>query len=274
MRKVLGIILRIFTNKVIYGTFLTVMISYFLYHSIVIFLEETINFSGDIYDNKKRKTVIELIKNIFKYVFNVIVVVIILGICGINVTGMLAGLGIAATIIGLALQDTFKDIISGIGIMLENYFIVGDMVVYNDFTGEVISFGLRSTKIRSAKGEILIVANRNIMEIKNISQKKQTIYYQIPVSYEENIDQIESIINKEIIPKIVKVKNVDDKSIKYLGIDKLDDSCVKYLIIISCNRDTQWQVNRDVNKIVLDTFNKKSISIPYNQLEIHYEKEL
>lgn len=272
MIEFLKVILNIITKKEVYGVVVTFAMSYFIYRTTTIILQEVINFGKDKYEMKKRRTITKLFQNLAKYLILIIALLTILSIYGVNVGGMVAGLGITATIIGLALQDTFKDIINGIGIILENYFIVGDIVDYNGFTGEVIEFGLKSTKIKSANGEVMIIANRNIMEIKNLSQESQVLLLNIQLPYEKDVAEMEKIITKNILPKIAKINNVDVNSVAYLGINELADSCIKYLIQFKCKRETQWQAKRDANRIIITELNKQNVSVPYPQLEVHYEK--
>ena len=155
---------------------------------------------------------------------------------------------------------------------MENYFIVGDIVSYGDFTGEVMEFGLKSTKIKNAAGDVLIVANRNIMEIKNISSREHNMMLNIPLPYEEPVEKVENIINKQILPKVEKVDNIVPDSVKYLGVNELADSCINYLIMFRCKRDTQWAAKRDVNRIIITELKKAKVSVPYPQLEVHYDK--
>lgn len=265
-------IINVLTKKEVYGVVITLAISYFAYKTLVIILDEIINYGKNSYEKKKRTTVTKLFQNIAKYFVIIIAFLIILSIYGVNVGAMLASLGIAATIIGLALQDTFKDIINGISIITENYFIVGDVVKYNTFSGEVIEFGLKSTKIKNVNGEVLIVANRNILEIVNLSQKEQAVVINIPAAYEHSVEQVEKIINKNILPKLEQIENVNQESVKYLGVNELAATHIKYLVQFSCKRETQWQAKRDANKIILDELAKENISTKYSQLEVLYEK--
>lgn len=265
-------ILKFITKKEVYGVVITIIVAFFLYKIIAKVLEKSINHGKDAYEKKKRRTITKLFQNVAKYLILIIAVLTILSIYGINITSMVAGLGITATIIGLALQDTFKDIINGINIIVENYFIVGDYVEYNGFTGEVIEFGLKSTKIKNFSGEVIIIANRNIMEIKNLSQESQTIAIDIPLPYEESVEKMEQIIEEDILPKIDKIENVEPNTIKYLGISELADNCIKYMIRYKCNRETQWQARRDALKIIITELKKHKVSVPYPQLEVHNEK--
>ena len=272
MINFLKVVLNFLSKREVYGTIVTIAACYFIYRTISIAMEEVFNQGSNNYEKKKRKTITKLFQNIAKYIMLIIAILTLLSIYGFNVKGMIAGLGVTATIIGLALQDTFKDIISGINIIMENYFIVGDIVTYGDFTGEVMEFGLKSTKIKNAAGDVLIVANRNIYEIKNVSSREHNVMINIPLPYEEPVEKIEKIITNNILPKVEKVDNVDVSSVKYLGVNELADSSINYLIMFRCKRDTQWAAKRDVNRIIITELKKAKVSVPYQQLEVHYEK--
>ena len=99
--------------------------------------------------DKRKNTVIVLVKSIIKYVIAVIVIILILGVYGVNTTSLIASLGVVTAIIGLAFQDTIKDFLAGVFLIFDNAYAVGDTVKINGFTGEVIALGLKTTKIRA-----------------------------------------------------------------------------------------------------------------------------
>lgn len=221
-------------------------------------------------ETKKRNTIINLTSNIVKYIVIILGALIILSEWGVNVTGIIAGLGIAGVVGGLALQDALKDIIMGCNIILDNFYVVGDFVSYGDFTGEVIEFGLKNTKIRNANNEVLVISNRNIDKVINYSQSKFIIPIIVNVSYEDKNEKVEKIMH--MLEKNIKdtVDNVNE--ITYVGIKELADSSVKHQFIIKCNPTNQYQIKRDVNKIIKETLDDNNIKIPYNQLEVHNGK--
>ena len=263
MIDILKGILNILTKKEVYGVIVTIAISYFLYRTATIILNETINYGKDHYERKKRRTVTNLFRNIIKYIILIFAILAIFSIYGVNIGGIVASLGIAATIIGLALQDTFKDIINGISIITENYFIVGDIVQYKTFIGEVIEFGLKSTKIKSSTGEVMIIANRNILELINLSQKEQTVSLDIAVGYTSETKEVENVIIKKILPKLGNIQNVNKNSIEYKGVNEIASTHIKYLVQFSCVRDKQIQAKREANKIILEEFTSSNISTKY-----------
>ena len=176
-----------------------------------------------------------------------------------------------SAVIGLAFQDTLKDFISGITIILENYYIVGDYVTINGFTGEVIELGLKSTKLKSFDGDILVIANRNVTQAINLSQTRSIVYLKLDVAYEEPVEKTEKVLNM-LIPEFEKIQYVMKNSVKYLGVDTLSDSSVRYMVKIECVQDKQWQVRRDALRLVKMTFDREDIKIPYPQIEVHNGK--
>ncbi len=274
MDNVLKPLATAFQNKMVYGPILTILIAYLIYNivkSVLYKIEDPKKYSG--YDLKRRKTVVDLITNFIKIFTIVIVLLVILNLFGINTTSIIASLGVASAVIGLAFQDTLKDVIGGINIIMDNYFIVGDIVKYNDFMGEVISFGFKVTKIKNLNNEVLTVANRNITQIINLSKEKAAVLIKVPIAYEEDIDKVEKVIDK-ILANISKVEYVDSKAVQYLGVDELCDSSVNLLIKFICERDKQWITKREALKIIKKELDNNGVKIPYQQIEVHNGKNI
>ena len=122
------------------------------------------------------KTISQMLSSILRYLFLIIVLLVILSILGVNVTSLLAGLGILTAVVGLAFQDMIKDFIAGIAIIAENQFSVGDTVIAqaDGFKGTVTNIGLKTTEVTSDKGEVKIMANHNIDGLINCSRNKSS----------------------------------------------------------------------------------------------------
>lgn len=262
------IINQILQNKLLMHIFYSVaaiLVSVCLYRLIyIIFFKR---FEGDKINNiakNKAKTYIRLLKNIVRYTFVIVTVIVILRIFGVNVTSLVAGIGIAGAIIGLAIQDWLKDIIRGSSILSDNYFSVGDVVMYKEYEGKVISLGLKTTKIEELKtGNIISIANRNIDEIQVVSEN---VYLRIPMPYEVTVEDAEEAMNV-IISKAKTVKGVKDCS--YKGVAELADSSIKYMLLVKCNPAKKLQTIRNVNREILLGLKECNIQVPYNQIDIH-----
>ncbi len=92
-----------------------------------------------------------------------IAIILILDNLGVNVTGLVAGLGIGGIAIGLAAQGIFSDLFAALSIIFDKPFRRGDTISFDTFTGTVERIGLKSTRIRSVGGEELIVSNANLL---------------------------------------------------------------------------------------------------------------
>lgn len=270
--EIVKAILEFLAKKEVYGLAVIIFLGILIYNLGNKLIDKIINYGKSSYEKKKRKTIVKLLSNVAKVIIYALVIFFILDLYGVNTKGIIASLGVASALIGLALQDTLKDLISGTDIILNNYFVVGDYVTYNNFTGEVIEMTLKATKIKNINGEVMIIANRNINQIINISQKKASLIIDIPTAYEEKTVKVEKTIAK-ILENAKKIKGVSEES-KYLGISKLGDSSVDYTINIICAQDNQWQIKRDVLKIIKDIYDKDKIKIPYRQVEVHSNEKL
>ena len=259
-------------KKQVYGTLIIVLVTCIIYQ-IIIYIIDKITIKGkDELERKKRLTTIQLFKNISRYILIILMVLSLLNLYGVNTTSFIAGLGIAGALIGLALQDTLKDVLNGISIIFDNYFVVGDIVTFNDFTGTIAELGLKTTKIRKYSGEILTISNRNIDKIINLSQEKDTVIIDIPTAYEEKFDKVESVLTKTI--NSIKDNNEDVKEVEFLGLNEFAESSMIYQVKFTCSRGTQWTIKRLFLKEIKLAYEKNSIKIPYNQLEVHNGKKL
>ena len=217
-----------------------------------------------IFENKKTKTYVRLVKSINRYIFIIITFLLILQIYGVNISSVIAGVGVLGVVFGLAIQDFLKDIIRGSSILSDNYFIVGDIVKYKDIEGKVIVIGLKTTKIQDLRtSNIVSIANRNIEEIQVVSN---LIYVRVPMPYELPITDAEEVIN-DIIENVKKCDTVND--CKYKGVAELSDSCVQYLLEVSGEPKFKLQRSRDTLRQILLVFEKYNIDVPYKQIDIH-----
>ena len=219
------------------------------------------------YIDKKKKTIISLIKNIIKYLIYIFVALSILSVYGIDTSGILASLGIAGLVIGLALQDIIADFVAGIFILFDDQYIIGDVIEINGFKGEVIGFGLMSTKIKNATGDVLILSNSSFKEVINFSRTNNNLVITLDVAYNTDIDKLEKVL-KNLEEEVLKIENVIG-NYSLLGINEFSASSIKYLVSIECKANCQYQIKRDYLKLVKKSFDKNKIEIPYNKLDVN-----
>ena len=144
-------------------------------------------------DNKK-KTIISLTTNVIKYLIVAFVVLSILNVYGVNTTSIVASIGIIGVVLGLAVQDLVRDLLSGILIIFDNQYNIGDTVLINGFKGEVVSLGLISTKIRGFNGDIKSISNSSFKEVINYNMSDTILYIDLPVAYVTDIEKLEDTL--------------------------------------------------------------------------------
>ena len=214
--------------------------------------------------DKKKRTYMRMIKSIICTLFIVIITLIILEAFGINVTSMLASVGVASVIIGFALQDALKDIIRGIEIISSNYYDIGDIIKFGDNLGEVQSITLRTTRIQDINTmNIVSIANRNIDKVE---VDTGYIYIPVPLPYELKIEKADEIM-KEITKNLQKTDLT--LTADYQGLSKIGSSTLDYQVVITCDPINRLQARRNCLHTIVKTLEDHKITIPYEQLDIH-----
>ena len=221
--------------------------------------------------DKRKMTIVSLIKNVVKYTIAIIIIIAILSLYGVDTTSIIASIGIVGVVLGLACQDIAKDFLSGVFLIFDNAYAVGDYVEINGFTGEVISLGLKTTKIKAYTGEVKIISNSAINEVTNYNLKQSKLVIDIPLSYDCDIEKVEKVLN-DLVPEIKAIPDVR-KEVELLGIERFESSSIIYRIAIDCSPMSQYGVNRAVLKLIKLTFDKNKITIPYEQLDVHIKNK-
>ncbi len=221
--------------------------------------------------DKRKMTIVSLIKNVVKYTIAIIIIIAILSLYGVDTTSIIASIGIVGVVLGLACQDIAKDFLSGVFLIFDNAYAVGDYVEINGFTGEVISLGLKTTKIKAYTGEVKIISNSAFTEVTNYNLKQSKLVIDIPLSYDCDIEKVEKVLN-DLVPEIKAIPDVR-KEVELLGIERFESSSIIYRIAIDCSPMSQYGVNRAVLKLIKLTFDKNKISIPYDQLDVHIKNK-
>jgi small conductance mechanosensitive channel len=214
--------------------------------------------------NKERNTYAAMVGSFVRMAYIVLVALFILRINGVNVDGLLAGVGVASVAIGLAVQDTLKDIIRGISIISEDYFKMGDYVTIGSDSGTVVYSGIRSTKLKDGlTGNIISIANRNI---EKAEVSATTINLDIPLPYELKLLDAEKIM-AEIAEASRELDFVVD--CQYRGVNNLAESAIEYRLFAKSEKGKRIDAKRNILHKTLEILEKHKVSIPYPQVDVH-----
>ena len=194
-----------------------------------------------------------------------LLVLTILQINGVNVTSLIAGVGVASAVIGLALQDFLKDIIMGVHIMMDDFYQIGDVVKYEDEEGTIEAFNLRTTKIRSiGSGDLITICNRNVSKV---SKSSPDVYIHLPLPYDLKIGDANALLEK-VVESIKECEGIADST--FLGTNNFDDSSVDHLIKVVCEKpDMKLGCRRRALAAIRQTLEAEHVDIPYQHVDVH-----
>ena len=216
---------------------------------------------------RRGKTYVTAINSFARYAIAIVALLMILQIFGVDISSMIAGLGVVGIIVGFALKDSLSDIVMGKNILTDNSFNVGDVIQFEGNTGKVTRIGLRRTEIRDIyNDERVVISNRNI---ENIVVLGGWFDITLQTPYEKTYEEMQPVID-EMIKQFKELDHVKDATCR--GIKKFDDSSINYILRIFCRPENSPQLTYDANAIVKKTLDKHNISIPYNQLDVHLVK--
>ena len=213
-------------------------------------------------DEKKINTLTTVLKNIIKYVFYFIGLVMVLDMFDISTSSILATAGIGGLAIGFGAQSLVKDVITGFFILFEDQFSVGDYVKIGEYEGIVEELGVRVTKIRDFSGELHIIPNSNIQTVTNRTRGNMRASVVITVAYEEDIDRVTEVLNK-VCEELKETNENIVEGPTLIGISNLGEYGMDFRIIAKTVPMEQWGVEREIRKKVKEALDRENIEIPY-----------
>lgn len=217
-------------------------------------------------------TIANLVNSTIKYLVFLIAVFLILSAWGVQTPTLLAGAGIIGLAISFGAQSLIEDIFSGLFIIFEKQFSVGDIIQIGDFRGVVKEISLRVTKFEDVNGDIKIINNSDIRGAINTTASLSKSFCEISINYSEDLEKVERIIHENLsdiktkIPKIVEGPY-------YLGVQSLVDASVVLKLMALVNESDRFSVSRQLNREMKLLFDRNNIGIPFPQLVVHEGKK-
>jgi small-conductance mechanosensitive channel len=177
---------------------------------------------------------------------------------GINITALVAGLGIGGIAVALALQNVLGDLFASLSIALDQPFVIGDFLSVDDFLGSVEFIGIKSTRLRSLSGEQIIISNGDLLKsrVRNYGRmSERRVVFGTTVTYDTPIEKLEGLPN--IIREIVKAQpntRFDRAHFAKHGDSALEFETVYYVLSADFNRymDTQQAINLALHRKFAD----------------------
>ena len=247
-------------------------LAYIFYKVLTYFLNKALHYKNLNNKNKKRvNTTLSILNNCLKYIVIFLTILIILNSFGIDVSSILAGLGIVAAVLTLAFQDLAKDFIAGISIVMEDQFEIGDNVMINGFRGDVIEMGLKTTRIKDYKGAVQIISNHMITEVTNYSLNPALAEVTIAVDSDNDLDKVENIIRKTV-ENIDKTYDFLKGKTELWGVEMVDQNSVTYKVVVKTKSGKEFDIQRNMRRDLQAALTKANIKMPQTHMEVRNGK--
>lgn len=220
-------------------------------------------------EKKSSRSMAGLMTSLVKLLSFVVGAVWALGILGINLTAIFASLGVASLIIGFGAQSLIEDAVTGIFIIFEGQYHVGDVIVLDDFRGTVKHIGIRTTVIEDGGGNQKIVNNSDIRNMQNRSRNTSVAVCDLCISYDADVREVEKVLAAEL-PKIYEKNNqLFLAPPRYVGVESLGESSVVLRIIADVEETNFFAGYRMLNREIKIMCDENGIEIPFNQIVVH-----
>lgn len=194
-------------------------------------------------------------------------VMTILSTINIELGPYIAGLGIVGVALGFGAQDLVKDFLSGVFMLLEDQYGVGDVIDAGQATGTVEGISLRTTRIRSVDGTLWFVPNGEVRALGNMSQGWARALLDVGVAYDTDVDHAQDVIRgvaetmadeDEFAPKFLDAPSV-------WGVQNLGPDSVDIRLVIQTTPGDQWAIGRELRRRIKMALDENGIEIPFPQ---------
>lgn len=203
-----------------------------------------------------------------------IVLLLVLDNLGINITGLVAGLGIGGIAVALAVQNILGDLLASLSIILDKPFIVGDFIVVDSFSGTIERIGLKTTQIRSLSGEQLIFANNDLLKSRIRNYKRMSerrVVFNFGVVYQTLPEKLTLI--KEIVGKIIV--NQQKTRLDRVHFDKYGDSALNYEVVyyvLDPDYNIYMDIQEAINLQIFKRFHEEKIDFAFPTQTIYFQR--
>ena len=208
----------------------------------------------------KGRTIISMISSLFEYIVIIVSFFICLSYVGFDTGLLITSASILSLAISLGSKDLVADIISGIFIIFEDDFHIGDHIEVNGFKGKVLDIGVRSTKLINSSGNIKSIDNQNMKNITNYSKEDSRIFINLKISNTQSLDEIEAMLNREL-PKVKDQIPEIKSGPHYFGVNEIGYHWVQICISALADQNDVNNIISELNRVLYDIFEKNGFRL-------------
>jgi small-conductance mechanosensitive channel len=220
---------------------------------------------------QRARTMGSLLKSVVSGVVFTVVTIMVVSELGYDVAPIIAGAGILGVALGFGSQTLVKDFLSGIFMIFEDQYGVGDVVDVGEASGTVEAVSLRVTRLRDVDGTVWYVRNGEILRVGNMSQNWSRTVLDIPVDYTEDLTRVRAVL-KDVAHDLwddEDYKGVIIEEPEVWGVQSLEPDSVVVRVTLKTAPMQQWNVAREMRERVKARFDQEGIEIPRPQRVVY-----
>ena len=214
-------------------------------------------------------TMLKVAANLMKYIAAIVIVCGVLALLGVDIVTIVAGLGVVALIIGFGAESLIGDVVTGMFILLDNQYNVGDIIEVGGFRGTVAEVGIRTTSIVDVGGNVKIINNSEMKNILNRSDNVSRSVSDFPVPYGTDIEALEEKI--PAMMETIYARNTDLflTAPRYVGVQELGASSVNLRFVVDVAEKDIFSGARKLNRELFVEMRRAGVEVPFTQIDIH-----
>ena len=201
---------------------------------------------------------------------------LVLSNLGVDISSLIAGLGIGGIAVALALQNILSDLFSSFAIYFDKPFVIGDFIVVDKIMGTVEKIGIKTTRIRALQGEEIVVPNKELVSdrIQNFKKMQQRrIIFHFGVVYNTKTEKLKQI------PKVIEniIKSIELTNFDRAHFYKFDDSALSFEVayyVQSPDYNKFMDIQQEINYKIKEQFEERNISMAYPTQTIYLEQKM
>ena len=224
-------------------------------------------------DNHRMRSVLSITASLLKYVAFIVILCWGLSIMGVNVSTIVASVGIIALVVGFSAERLIADVVTGAFMLFENQYNVGDIVEVDGFRGTVTNIGIRTTSITDPGDNVKIVNNSAMKNILNRSDKISRSISEIAVPYATDLEKLENEIPALMEEIYNRRTDIFKAPPKYLGVQELAESSVILKFVVNVDEKDIYSGARLLNRDLLLGFRSLGVECPFPQVDVHTDKK-
>ena len=214
-------------------------------------------------------TIISLSSSMLKYISALVALCWGLSIIGVDVATIVTSMGILALIVGFGAESLIADVVTGVFMLFENEYNVGDIVEVDGFRGTVHEIGIRTTSIMDIGGNIKTINNSDMKNILNRSDNCSVAVADIGIPYETDLPAFEAKL-PALMDDIYSKHSDRMKAVPvYAGVQALDASAVVLRFTVETDEQNIYTTTRIMNRELFLGFRSLGVECPYQQVDVH-----